>query len=165
MALRRARREHHKHAPGTSQATLRPSVNNEVLHPICPKRLAPAPRLRGLRGCDHGPHRAQQHLRRERRPQHARTHRRPGQGLNPRAVRLQWPPTARQHGTERQYRRPRTAIFNGPQTGKYSWDVWTIQSDLHSRLKFPRGRPSMVGRKSMSRFCPIERDCPELVSA
>ena len=120
MALRRARREHHKHAPGTSQATLRPSVNNEVLHPICPKRLAPAPRLRGSRGCDHGPHRAQQHLRRERRPQHARTHRRPGQGLNPRAVRLQWPPTARQHGTERQYRRPRTAIFNGPQTGKYS---------------------------------------------
>ena len=37
-----------------------------------------------------------------------------------RAVGRQWPPTARQHGTERQYRRPPKAIFNGPQARKYS---------------------------------------------
>ncbi|MEC5171217.1 hypothetical protein RCH11_003718, partial [Glaciihabitans sp. GrIS 2.15] len=33
------------------------------------------------------------------------------------------PPPPRQPGTERQYRRPPKAIFNGPRTRKYSFDL------------------------------------------
>src|SRR5680860_101430 len=52
MALRRTRREHQKHAPGTPRATLRPSVNNGVLQPNMPKEIgtcASAPGLTRMR--------------------------------------------------------------------------------------------------------------------
>ena len=81
-------------------------VINEWLHAVHATGLAPAPapRLRGSRRRDHGPHRAPHDLDRDRRHQHARTHRgQRGVTLAGERELKRWRSPAIPSGAERQY--------------------------------------------------------------
>ncbi len=74
MAARPAHQRRQIHA---ARARIAPLLRHlhRVLHSIREEGLAPVPRLRSSRRCDHGPCRPQHPLDRNRRRQHARTHR------------------------------------------------------------------------------------------